>query len=624
MGRLSKKEVEQQKYWENKINRAKKVKKNWKDLFKVDLIREYLDGKQKRPEYENVDWITINNIYSHMKAQLPALYSADPYFYVTLTRCYNPDPQLIAVYELRGKIRAAKLNHLKHELKMKTKNRISIMDGLCAFGVTKTSYSTDLIKNPDAGNPIQGEYGEALIDEEGNELTNPDFIPANEKYRLDRIHPDDILFDEDAGPLEDSWNEIYHRIRISYQEALNNPRYKNAVLKRAEGKGESKDDDERAREERKKGGDITGKSEHDTIDVRKAEAAQEMLVFWDIYRLKKGTWLTILENGDVPVAAEEKLPRGIETHPFEFLFFTARDDSPYPHPPLSPLLSPADEYNQARSDIQKHRKRFNRKYAASRTALGNDYDTIVSKFESGEDGTIVPVQGDARGAIAAVQDAQLDPMRYQELAYLKAEMVELAGHNSAESMGLANADSATQSAILDKRLEMKEGDAMSMVIDFVLEQARKLDQLIQVHLDSEEAVKVTGPEGEFWQIVRPTDYEEIEGEYNYTVNVGSLMPRMPHIERASWQAFLGLLASFPHLAMSKRLLKKMAEMHHIEDEAMINELFEIAKKILGGQYPMPGQSGSQAGVPEERPMSAAGGQAGGVQSLSKGTAAIGG
>jgi hypothetical protein len=145
-----------------------------------------------------------------------------------------------------------------------------------------------------------------------------------------------------------------------------------------------------------------------------------------------------------------------------------------------------------------------------------------------------------------------------------------------------------------------------------------------VHIDKEEAVKITGPQGEFWELVSPDDFKDVEGEYEYTVNVGATTPRMPHIERASWQAFLGLLATFPHLATSKRLLTQMAEMHHIEDEAMIDELFQIANKILSGQSPMPGQNGSQAGVGEQRPVSASGGQAGGVRSLSTGNAAIAG
>jgi len=62
-------------------------------------------------------------------------------------------------------------------------------------------------------------------------------------------------------------------------------------------------------------------------------------------------------------------------------------------------------------------------------------------------------------------------------------------------------------------------------------------------------------------------------------------------------------------------LKKAAEMHHIEDEAMLEEIHQIAKQMVGGQIPMPGQQGSQAGVGETRPQSEVGGQVGGNQSL---------
>ena len=56
----------------------------------------------------------------------------------------------------------------------------------------------------------------------------------------------------------------------------------------------------------------------------------------------------------------------------------------------------------------------------------------------------------------------------------------------------------------------------------------------------------------------------------------------------------------------------MAEKHHIENEALINELLQIGKQIMGGQMPMPGQTGSQPGIGENRPVSAVGGQAGGA------------
>jgi hypothetical protein len=515
------------------------------------------------------------------------------------------------------------LNYLKRELKLKTKMRMGIQDAMFAYGVVKVRYAAEIKDNEKAGQPITAEGSEnPLVDDTGNPLLEPDELPVGGHYEVTRIHPDDILIDEDAGPLEDSWNWIAHRIRMSLDKARENKRYSKAALKMLAHRGEVKDDEQRAREDRKKGGDIKGKTEGPERGDPKTHEPQTV-VFWEIYQPQQKTWITIAEGGEIPVADEAPYPPGIEDHPFAFLRFTLRDDSPYPIPPVSQLMDPAKEYNRARSDIQKHRKRFNRKYAASRQSFG-DATEEISKFESGDDGTVVMVNGDTRAAISPIQDAQLDPLRYNELAYLKAEMVELAGHNSSESMGIANASSATQSAVLDKRLEIKEGDAMSMVIDFTLDVARKLDMLAQTHMDSDQAVKVSGPQGEFWEVVKPQYYQQIEGEYEYEVNVGATTPRMPHIERASWQAFLGLLATMPHLATSKRLLTKMAEMHHIEDEAMIEELFQMAQKILSGQSPMPGQAGSQAGVGEDRPMSAMGGQAGGVKSLSQGTAAIAG
>ena len=75
--------------------------------------------------------------------------------------------------------------------------------------------------------------------------------------------------------------------------------------------------------------------------------------------------------------------------------------------------------------------------------------------------------------------------------------------------------------------------------------------------------------------------------------------------------------------MSKRLFKKMAELHHIEDDVLVEELHQIGKQIMGGKLPMPGGAGSQPGVGEERPQSSMGGMVGGSQSLTQGNAAIG-
>lgn len=613
MARQSKKKM--QKFLEAQIMRAKKVRANWSDQFRVQTARDYFEGKQNPGRPEN-EWITINKIYSHMKAILPSLYALDPYFYVSLRRCYQPDPNVIKAYETNASIRQAYLNYLRDEVGLKIKVRLAIQDAHFAYGVLKAEYYADLKDNPLGGSPMLDDGGNMMTGDDEMPILEPLQVPINERYVVSRVHPDDFLWDEDSGPLEENWRWVAECVRMSEAQARKHPIYRQGVLqlkKKGTDSGEG-DEEQRDRDKRKKG-DMAGGGGTDYWDeYHKKESQTKNLVFWKIYHLQEKQWSVIVENGDAPIIDHEELLPGVESHPYAILRFTLRDDSPYPIPPLSQGLDPQKELNMARSDVLKHRKRFNRKYIVNEPMLTED--TELSRLETGDDGTII--KANSTDAIKPIQDAQMDPMRYQEIAYLNNDLTELLGGATDEARGIATADSATQAGILDKRMEIKEGDALSMVTDMVRDLARKLDQLVQAHITREEAVKIKGPQGEAWATVTPEDYADIAGEYAYEVNVGSTIPRIPQMERSSWMAFLGLLANFPQLLLSKHLLKRMAEMHHIEDEVMLNEISDIGQKMMSGQLPMSGSSGSQPGVGEERPESASGGQAGGVQSLFQG------
>ena len=250
-----------QKEWEEKIDRAKKVRKNWKDLFRVDELRDYVDGKQN-PGYPEAEWITINKLYSHLRAQLPALYAADPYFYVKLRKSYSPNPMDIAMFEQRAKIRQSYINYIKDEIDLKSKARLSILDAHFAYGIAKVHYKADMVENPDAGEKIKSEESDdELLGDNGEPLIEPDEIPVNERYCVTRIHPDDFLWDEDAGPLQDDWHWVAQCIRMTLEDARQDKRFNKAALKAVENKGEVGDDESRAREDRKKGSDVKGRSE---------------------------------------------------------------------------------------------------------------------------------------------------------------------------------------------------------------------------------------------------------------------------------------------------------------------------------------------------------------------------
>ena len=581
-----------QKVWQSRIDRALKKRDEWAKHFRVQMARDYFEGKQN-PGWPEDDWITINKIYSHMQAQLPSLYSIDPYFYVRLKRSYDPQPEAIAEFEKRGDIRQGYLNYLKGELELKPKARLGIQDSHFAFGVLKTHYSASQRDNPDAGKPILDDQENPLLSESGDPLLEPETIPVDEKYHWTRVHFDDFLWDEDAGPLEDDWHWVAQRIRMSPEKAKKDPRFNKAALKSApakrEGEGAEKAGFFRSMFSRP----MAGKDE---------EAGNPMLVAWEIYDLDNKQWLTIMEDADEPVISPGPLPPGMDCHPYSILRFTLRDESPYPMPPLAPALDPQREYNLSRSRLLRHRKRFDRKYEA---LIGAIDEEEIEKLEAGGDGTVVWVN--QRGAVEPIKDAPLDQQGLQELGLLNNDIVEVLG-TSDESRGLAGADSATQASLIDKRLEVREGDRLAIVVEWITDAARKMDMLVQAHITRDEAIKVVGPEGDFWQVVKMDDYESIAGEYEYSVNVGSMVPRLPQIERSQWLAFLQTLAQFPHLLTAPRFMKHMAELHHIEDEAMLDELQRIGQQIMGGQVPQPG-GGSGGTQGEQSPVAAALGSA---------------
>lgn len=341
MAKIAKGKFDNQIKWEDRIFRAKKVRDNWKALFNVDKGRLYFDGVQN-PGYPENEWVMINKIYSHLKATLPTLYATDPYFYVKVSKSYSPNPLDIVAFEKRGKIRQSMLNYLKKELKLKEKIRLSILDAHFSYGVEKIYYRADLEENENYGNSITGEDGEFLIGEDGAELQEPEYIPVNERYCVTRIHPDDFLWDEDAGPLEDSWGWVAQAIDTTLEEIKKDKRYDKKAIRLLEGKGSPQDDEARAREERKKG-DIKGKSESDAKKPGERISSDEPIRVWEIYDLKKDKITAIAEGGEIPLIDEEDIPPGVEKHCFAILRFTLRDDSPYPIPPVSPMLKLQDE-----------------------------------------------------------------------------------------------------------------------------------------------------------------------------------------------------------------------------------------------------------------------------------------
>lgn len=571
--------------WLEKIDRAKKVRAEWLKNFRVSLAYEYYEGRMRPSWIPENEWITVNKIYSSMEAILPSLYSVDPYYYIKLKTSYAAAPEAIPMMEAKAKVRQAMLNYLKGELRLKQKCRLSVKDAFFQYGVAKVHYTADLTENPKAGDVILGEDGRPQLDESGQPMTEADILPANEAYKISRIHPSDFLVDEDAGTDNDDVSWKAQRIKMSLSDAKEDLRFPAAVRKNLKAT-ECKDDAEKDREARKKG----------AASIDGAKKDPDTIVMWELYNLRDKEWFIVAEGNKDFLIVPEEIPDSIDGDPFVDLRLTNRDDSWYPIPPVSQWIDSARAFSERRSKILSHNKRFNRKYELDAKQF-DDAEGAAAKLENGNDGTVLLKNGAGMGpAVTPISDAPLDMQNHTELAYLGQDFNELAvGAN--QRSATQGVDSATEAGILEKRAVIREGDKVALVQDFVVDIGRKLDQCVQEHITRDQAVKVSGPQGEAWVAIRQGDYDSIEGEYEYSVNVGATTPQLPEIERAQLMSFMTTWVQAPQLfAAAPTLTKHLLESHHIYNELIIEEIKAIGEMIMSGQMPMPGAQGSQPGT----------------------------
>ena len=595
-------EAQEVKDWICCIDRAKKVKEKWREDFRVALGYEYFEGRHRPPHIPAAEWITLNLIYSRIDAKLPALYSTDPYYHVKLAKSYSPKAEDIPAFELKAKVRQSMLNYLKGELDLQAEAQTSILDGMFQFGICKTHLSAEVLDNPKKGEPVLGEDGRPLIDQEtGEPVLETEELTANEMYNVTRIDPDDFLVDGNAGPLEKSVRWYGHRIKYPLEDAKQNKRF-NASARAYLRATESEDQWDKDKDAQK--GIATqgeGKErDHDTV------------VTWEIYDLREKQWLTVSEGCDHFLRKPGPLPKGIEKHPFSEYRHVKRPNSWYPIPPVSQLIDPQREYCESRSKFLTHRKRFNRKYEVYSAGMV-DAQKAMTQLQYGEDGTNVE-KNTPQQCVFPIADASLDQQFHMEMAYLKKDFDDIDGGQ----LPIPGVDSATEAGIIEKRTMTREGYHVNIAMRFLTSIGRKLDQLVQAHLKRDQAVRVVGPEGESWEMVKVDDYREIEGEYQYSIATGSMLPQLPEIERAQLTGFAALFVQAPQLfAAMPMFTRRLLKAHGIDDESIIQEFKALGEMIAQGTIPPgPGATGSQpntAGTPQAR----TGGAAGGMNNVMK-------
>ena len=577
--------------WTDNLNKGKATKKKWRDSFRVDDLDKYWEGVQQPNWWPDDNFIVINLIFANIKTQLDGFRSVTPKFHVRPARTFTPSVQTVQLLGQQSQLREAVLNYHVRESGFKREMQKVILDSFISFGVAKTFYDPYHRSNPNAGREITGPDGSSIMDESGYVEKEASTELYKENFLVQRRNPDDILFDPFADSLETiTW--IAERIEMTVEEVKQNKLFKNTADIRA---FEVRQEDKEQEQERKIGDNIarpmTGgnSSLPGTVDRRR-----EIVYVWEIYDLVDNRIICLAEGFDKELR-NDPIPDGIEGHPYCFMWFIDRRNSPYPIPYIWHQLGPQDEYNITRNQIITHRKRFNRKYTVKE---GDIEDTELAKLEEPYDGLVIKVKGDGK-VINAIEDPPLDQAVYFDTNMLRKDFMDVAGEVIPET-DIAQIEKATVAQLVSNRQENRKRGVIGSVSDFLEQVARKLITLYENELTLPMLISIVGETGKEWINLNPQALQSGHGEFFYEVAADSLVPQTPETERAAWVAFTQFAAMNPQIALSPVLLEKTGKMFGVEDKTLIAELQQAAMRIIeqqklqGGQAGQPSMSGDMA------------------------------
>src|SRR3990172_5316856 len=210
----------------------------------------------------------------------------------------------------------------------------------------------------------------------------------------------------------------------------------------------------------------------------------------------------------------------------------------YPLPEARVLKSPQDSYNKATGIIEEHAKKYARKYGY--------------------------IEG-------MIEDDEMDKI----LAGVLFNFRESGGSSEQDRGNVERRKTAYEASKMTEAGSVRKQDRRSLVEDMAADVGTKLLQSMQANMTIEDVVNIgkEGDEGDWVTI----DKAKIAGQMNVTVEIGSMTPKLPELERQDFGYVLQALSQFPpelvqtHVNFSA-LLKAIPQMFpSLENVEFIND-----------------------------------------------------
>ena len=565
-----KRHIEVTNVWDDRILRSEKAREKYikraRTLVQMYVGKQWVDRAIKFP-----DKATCNLIFPHIKTQLPSLYFQNPKFFVRATRRGYDDNAALAQLLLN--------NNMKHQQgkSFKRHARAAILDAFFAFGCIKTGYAEEIETNPQYGKPlVKGMDGDTPIydiDDKTGAMrydTEEDVI-SSQKFFSRRTSPGSLLFDLDADNFFEEGRYIIQEIHRPLVDVKKDLMYDKVERTKLE-----------ASYAVKGGLKLSGK-DYETKEYGSIYDDLQMAVLYEIYDLESDKLKTICKGHD-RFLRNEKMPDGIDGHPYSFLIFNEIPDELYPLPEIEPLKGIQEDYNIAKTMVAAHAKRFGRKYGYIKSQFATEDD--IDRIENGEDGVMfevkeLPLKGKV---IEALEDATLDPSVYQWLMNSREDFREAGGSSEMERGQVERRKTAFEASKISEGIGVRKEDRRSLVEDFLADAGTKMLKSMQANL-SETEIERLAPERKTEWIAVTAD--QIRGDLVTEVEAGSTAPKIPELERQDILMLLQAMVQMPPQALKwfevylnfEQLTKSLIKSFNTLDEtSMINDA-ETQKQI---------------------------------------------
>jgi hypothetical protein len=599
------------KAWETEINSA--LTEHNKRVDRTNICRDYYRGSQwDKPHAEkgitfrhrvvdNIVWANINTI-------IPSINFKSPRSYVKAKKkpFINDSKQFIDT-TAQAMVVESLINYYIRELKLKREADRVLLDASIGFwGVMKIGYSVEVEEVADTKLPV-------------NELIR------DKRPFFKRIAPEDFIVDAAAkSPYLDDAEFIGFRwIRkledIKKDKSFSNTKeLKNNFIIR----------DTRA-EESKNGNsnNSSGSLKMAPDDSELKDGAMARVEGYDIWDKRSGKILTYVK-GTNKFLKEVKWPLTYEGFPVELLFFNLDPDRLTPISDVEQTRPIQDEINSIRSLSMEHIANVSQRKYITRTDTLDD--EAQQRLSNGGDGTVIEVEGNPNDSILPLRDANISQDMYIMSQQLKRDNQSLNGIPQFEQGIGQKFDTATEPALMAQSAGVRRSQKATTLEEFYTRCVSKLAQVIQ---QTAEGVEIPLEEGEFNQFkkeVEPdiaeamnrkidgedplqeklltsrlskivtaegnivlspwltVDKEDILGEYEFKIEVGSTRPENQELRKKDMQELVSILQGNPNIDDREATIK-ILEAYDIKD---IDKVMKPAEEVAAEQQAQQEAAGS--------------------------------